>query len=249
MALWTMLWGCSAIEDAKDAVEGATDTTVVQASILGVQEPTDPNVATLIAATSFAPGTTATVFLADASNPDEMEDSPITGASVSVEAVSLTEGEPGLYTAAPDTGPPYDAGVSWSLSIDDGASHSASLVLPAPAADVFGTDAVVSHALGSPLSVPLGGLGFASSIVVVIGPSGTPTFSNNPETITELYEATKSEDVGTIEIPGDAFSEAGLHAVGVAGMEHSVADGLTDLNTILSKVRAGEMVFTPVDVN
>ena len=34
---------------------------------------------------------------------------------------------------------------------------------------------------------------------------------------------------------------------GVAGMEHSVADGLDDVNTVLSKVRAGEMVFYLVD--
>ncbi len=248
MVGWLALSGCAAIEDAKDAIAGATDTTVMQGSVLGVQPPTDPNLAPLLAGTGFEPGTSATVFLADASSPDELEDSPLTGASVQVESAVLSEGEPGLYTVAPDQGPAYEVGASWTISVDDGVAHAASLVLPAPAADVLGTDPVIDHAFGSPLAVALTGLGFASSIVVVITPSGTLSFNNTPQTIAELYDATKSEDVGTVEIPSDAFETTGLYAVGVAGMAHSEADGLTELNTLLSKVRAGEMVFTPVNV-
>nr|MBA2319596.1 hypothetical protein [Deltaproteobacteria bacterium] len=100
----------------------------------------------------------------------------------------------------------------------------------------------------TPITVDLAGRGYASAIVVVFGPDGAPTFGNQPESIGDLYESTLADTVESVEIPGSAFSDPGLHAVGVAGMSHSDADGLDALNTVLSKVRAGQMVFTPVTV-
>jgi hypothetical protein len=247
MLIAALLVGCDAIEDAQDAIDGVTNTTVVQSHVLAVQDPQDENLGLLLEGTGFEPGTSATVFLADASSADAMEDAPIIGAAVTVEGVDAPETEDGLYTFGPDAGPPYEVGATWTLVMNDGAEHRASFPLPPPAEGAVGTG-VVTQAAGAPLSVNLGGRGYASAVVVVIGPSGAPTFSNQPTTIDELYEASQSETVSLVEIPGDAFTETGLHAVGVSGMFHSEADGLTDLNTVLSKVRAGQMVFTPVTV-
>lgn len=252
VALW--LLGCEAVDDAKDAVEGATETTIVQASILAVQDPQDPTLGPLLANSPFAPGTTATVFVADASDPAGMENSPVAGAHVDVEGVVLDEKEDGLYAFTPDRGPQYEVGAAWVLTVDrsdEEGERTAVVELPAPAEDVLpatGVGGSVEHAMNTPLTIDLSGRGYASSIIAVIGPDGDLEYSNNPETITDLYEAMQSEDAGSFEVPADAFTEPGLYAVGIAGLQHTTAEDLDGLNTVISKVRAGEMVFWPVQV-
>lgn len=252
IALW--LLGCEAIDDAKDAVDGATETTIVQASILSVQDPQDPTLGPLIANSPFAPGTTATAFLADASSPTEMEDSPVAGAAVDVEGVTLDEKEDGAYAFTPDRGPRYAAGSSWVLSVDrgdDAGERTAVVELPAAAADALNATGVggsVEHTANTALTIDLTGRGYASSIIAVIGPDGDLEYSNNPESLMDLYEAMQSDEAGSFEIPATAFADTGLYAVGVAGLQHTTAEDLDGFNTVISKVRAGEMVFWPVNV-
>lgn len=248
------LVACNAIDDAKDAVDGATETTIVQGSILAVQDPQDDTIGPLLANSPFAPGTGATVFLADASDPSAMEDSPVEGASVDLEGAALDEREPGLYALTPDQGPDYVAGASWTLTIDrgdEGGVRTAMLTLPPAAEDALegtGIGGSVAHDANTPLTVDLSGRGYASSIVAVIAPDGSLAYSNQPEDIMDLYEAMKSDDAGSFDIPGTAFAQTGLYAVGVAGLQHTTADDLDGLNTVISKARAGQMVFWPVDV-
>ncbi len=252
IALW--LLGCEAIDNAKDAVDGATETTVIQASILSVQEPQDENLQALIQATAFSPGTTAAAFVADASSPTEMENSPVTGAAVDVEGVALDEKEDGAYAFTPDRGPRYAAGSSWVLTVDRGddeGERTAVVALPAPAADALNATGIggsVEHTANTALMVDLTGRGYASSIIAVIGPDGDLAYSNNPESLADLYDAMQSDEAGVFEIPASAFAETGLYAVGIAGLQHTTAEDLDGFNTVISKVRAGEMVFWPVNV-
>jgi hypothetical protein len=244
--------GCTAVDKAKDAVEGATETTVIQASVLAVQDPQDPTIQSLISLTPFAPGTSETVFLADASSPDSLEDSPIEGATASLEGVALQETGGGTYALDPIKGPAYDVGATWTTTVDigDGTARTAKVVLP-PAADPLPTAptslGAVSHAAGQPLTVDVGAA-FASSVVALIAPDGSVAFTNNPETIGDLYESTKSDTALPVEIPGSAFADSGIYALGVAGLAHTKADDLDGFNTIISKLRAGEMVWTPISV-
>ena len=252
VAIW--LLGCNAIEDAKDAVDGATETTILQASILAVQDPQDPTLGPLLENSPFAPGTAGTAFLADASSPSEMENSPVEGATVDVEGDPMPEKEAGFYAITPDAGPQYDVGALWTITIDRGdgeGPRTATVELPAPAENVLdatGIGGSVNHTAGTELSIDLTGRGYASSIVAVIGPDGELAYSNQPETLTELYDAMQSEEAGEFTIPATAFAEPGLYAVGIAGLNNTKADDLDGLNTVISKVRAGQMNFYPVNV-
>jgi hypothetical protein len=254
MLIVAMLFGCEAIDDAKDTIDGATERTVMQGTVLAVLDPQDPTIGPLLAASPFAPGTSATVMLADAAEVSEMADSPILGATVSVDGAALSEKGQGTYTITPDVGPDYVEGATWTIGIDRGdgeGERTAMVTLPPPASgvlDASGPGGTVPHTVGTALSADLSGFGYASAIVAVLAPDGSLAYSNEPKDINELYEALQSEDAGTVEIPADAFGAPGLYAVGIAGLEHTTADDVDGLNTIISKARAGQMVFWPVTV-
>ena len=94
------------------------------------------------------------------------------------------------------------------------------------------------------VNIDLTGQEFDSALVIVMLADGGVTYSNQPDGIREFYDFTHgSELVTTVEIPAEAFPSNGVYAIGVAGLTHTVAEDLTEMNTALTSIMAGKMVF------
>lgn len=247
MLLLPLLFGCSDLDDLKEKVEGYANPTVIEGIVLGVAE---PDFDFDLSGTEFDKGAAAVVFLADAASVDEIEDAPIAGATVhmlSESAGKLTmrnEGE-GRYSVTGDDGFEYKVGEDLDLSIELGDAASGASVRAPAAAEL---ELAETHTPGANLSVDLTGQGFDSALIVVFdASSGEITFSNQPETIKEVYDFTHGGSGGVaVDIPGSAFAGESLFAVGVAGLVTAGEDDFTDANTLLSAYMAGKMKFFPV---
>jgi hypothetical protein len=243
------LLGCDAFHKAFSSLDGISQSTVVQGAVMAVELPDDDRIAPLLEGTDFAPGVAVTAFIADASSVTDLANAPISNALVTVDG-NVSETIPsqgsGLYASDPSSSDlVYEDGGSWTLGIDVGGDPGlAALALPAAAS----FDVPQTHGANESLIVDLTGQGFDSSIVIVIDDSGNLTFNNLPQDIKGLYDQMQLEEAGAITIPGSAFPGAGFYAVGVAAMAHTSADDLDGMNTLLSGVRTGKMVMTPVVV-
>jgi hypothetical protein len=243
------LLGCDAFHKAFSSLDGLTTTTVMQGAVLGVELPSDERLAPLLEGTDFAPGLAVTVFVADAGSVTDLANAPISNAVVTVDG-NVTEAIPsqgqGLYASDPSQSAlEYDDGAVWTIDANvSGNVGSAVLGLP-PAASF---DVPATHDANQAISVDLTGQGFASAVVVVIDQDGNVTFTNVPTDIKGLYDQMQQDEVGLVQIPGTAFAGNGLYAVGVAAMDHTVPDDLVELNTLLSGVRTGKMILSPVVV-
>jgi hypothetical protein len=241
--------GCDSLLDIQDKVDGYTDQFVVQAIYLGLEEPTDPDLAAALDAGggNFDQGSTFTVFLADAGQVSEIENAPITGAVGSLlspanGSVELTDEGNGKYTAMAEDGLVYTGGETVTLQVTQGgAQHKARV--DAPAAPTLALPE--THSKGTALAINLEGQGFDSALVVVLDMgSGSVTWSNEPSGIGELYDMTHGDGGGaSVAIPASALSAASLYAVGVAGMVHADPDTFDEVNTALSTMMAGKLIF------
>ena len=105
------------------------------------------------------------------------------------------------------------------------------------------------HTPDTELVAPFTQGNFTYAIVVVIdSQSGELTYSTEPKTIKDVYDASRgSEPVTQVTIPPRAFPAQSLYMVGIAGTSHSVReDVLSGMNTLLSSGMAGKMQFFPV---
>ncbi len=238
-----MLQGCDFFNQVKDKVKGLTNPLVAQGMVLGVQSPEIDGLD--LEGSGFAAGTAVTVFLADAAGVSDLEDVPVTGAQVDVEGSALLDTETGAYVLGPGTGPAYSVGSVWEIFTDiDGDLGSALVELPAE--PVFSVPS--THAVGESLELDLSGQEFHSALVVVVNvASGEVSYSNEPEDIRGFYDFSHgSSEAELVEIPGTAFPDMGAYAVGVAGMVHTKAADFDGMNTALSSIMAGQMVFQPL---
>ena len=245
----TML-GCDAFQNAKNTIEGLTDPVVAQGLILGVDEPDSPQIQGFLEGTDFSTGTAVSIFLGDANNVANIADAPIIGAIVTIDSgpavVAANADGSGVYTVAPDaSGLTYVVDAVWDIYLDTGREDIgvASPLLP-PAA---WPDVPVQHTTLAPMNIDLTGMGFDSSLIVVIDSNGALTFSNEPTSPQEVYDASTGDDkVGLEVIDASAFPFAGVYAVGVAGLLKTDADQESSINTVLSSFMAGKMEFYAV---
>lgn len=247
-ALLFLATGCDLFDESKEILSGLTNPLVVQGMVLGIEAPDAEGID--LEGTDYEEGTLMVAFLADAANVDEIEDAPVTGASVRLEgdvmgSIEATEAGGGSYTITPDQGVAYVDGADWTMVVGvDGELSTATLRL----AEEVTLTVPEQHSQDSPISLDLTAGAYDSALVVVLdGRSGEITYSNEPAGVKEYYDFTHStETVGVVEIPGEAFPEQSLYAVGVAGMLNSGADDLDGMNTLLSAVMVGKMKFFPV---
>ena len=211
--------------------------------VLGVESPDIDGLD--LEGTGFDAGTAVTVFLADAAGVSDLEEVPVTGAQVDLEGSALTDTSTGAYVLGAEAAPTYAPGSVWELFTDiEGEVGSALVELPAATVVSVPT----SHGVADALEIDLTGQGFHSALVVVIElTSGEVSYSNEPQDIREFYDFTRgSGEVETLDIPGTAFPAMGAYAVGVAGMVHTKAADFEGMNTVLSSIMSGQMVFAPV---
>lgn len=234
------------IEDVKNVVDGLTNPIVTQGIVLGVQEPDDPALADIVSTTDLGKGTAVTVFLADAANAEEIESAPVSGAQVTVDGsdvVDATEQEAGVYSVDPGV-LAYKVDDVWTVEVQVEGEKEVGLIpvlLPA-AADL---DPPSQIEPGTDVALDFSGMGFASALVVVLNSQGDVTWTNEPDSASEVLGITQSEgDLTELVVPGaDAFPKDDLYALGVAGMVHSKDTDIENMNTVLSSLMAGKMRF------
>jgi hypothetical protein len=238
--------GQEQIDDLQDTLDGLTNPLVVQGLILGVAEPDSEEID--LSQTDFSKGTAVTVFAADAASVNEIENAPVTGASISVKigeqaAVDLEEAGGGAYkVAGEEVG--YNASAMAELSVGIGDSAAgAQVMLPPPA-----NATLPEQHDGSELVIDLSSQEFDQILVVVFDAgSGEVTFSNEPKDVMELYEFSTADDAGAgVTIPASAFPGESVYAVGIAGLVKGDSDNFSSMNTALSSIQAGQIKFYPV---
>lgn len=235
--------GCDLFEEVKETYEGLTDPLVVQSVIVGVEiDGVDPAVVDEL---NFEAGVAGTVFLADAKSASDLENAPITGASVSINGTNLGDTGEGAYTLEPGV-LTYANGATWTLdALIGNEASSADFVLPPPPNASIPT----VHVKGQAMTVSLAGQGFDVIVGVVAEVvSGEVTWSNEPEDISDIYNLATGNGAESIDIPGEAFPNSGAYVIGISGLTTSQADKLDNMNTALSNIAAGKMRLYPVAV-
>jgi len=236
------------INDITDEIEGLTNPLVVQSAFLGVAEP-DAGDDIDLSGTEFEKGSGITVFLADAASIDEMDEAPVSGAGVKLRIgdtpiYDLIEAEDdGRYTLTGEDGLEYEATADAVLTMGiSGSQSSMSTVLPPPP----DLDFEPQGSTGEALAINLAGTEYDQVLAVVIDGEGEVTWSNQPEDIRAWYEFANEEDGGqSFEIPGEAFKRDGAYLVGVAGLVRADDASFENMNTALSSLLAGQILFQP----
>lgn len=248
-SLMFLLVGCTAIADLKDDVQGATSPLVLEGLVLGIAPPTSAEVD--LTGTAFEDGAAAVATIADASSVDGLDEAPIEGAEVALllesggRVVMVDEGG-GRYTCTAADGLTYTDGDSATLSVDyPGEDTTSSAQVQLPRAPTVSFPASVPR--GQPLHVDLAGQSFDNALVVVVdAATGETSWSNYPTTIEDMYNLTHGSGSLTVDVPGTALAEESIYLVGVAGLVNAEQDSLTNLNTLLSALTAGRLVFSAV---
>ncbi len=241
----SLLAGCDQLEDVKETIEGLTDPLVVEAFLIGAAEPETDLID--LEETAFADGASLRAFLADATSLEDLEAGALDGAAISIKSASLgtlellSEGG-GLYTANGQDGLEYFAAEDYVISANyDGENHTVAVTAP----QTVQIELPETHTAGEKLLVDLTDYDYDAVLVAVLDvQTGDITYSNEPDGIQEMYDFTHQTDtVKRHEIPGSAFSQPSVYAVGVAGMRNAGVDDYTDMNTGLSSFMVGQMRF------
>jgi hypothetical protein len=232
--------GCAWFKKAKDTVEGALEPIVAVGFVIRVDPFEDPALADM--ELDLEVGVAGTVFLADARDVADLENSPVDGATLEATAcdqmAEMGEVESGTYLLEP--GSQLDGCAQTALEITRTDSDPATVLpitIPPAPAFIIPRD----HTAGTPIDLPFADTDFESALVVVIdGSTGDVTFSNEPEGITETYQFIKGTgEVTNITIPGEAFREDTVHAVIVTGLVSTPNSQLVEANTVLSTIAGG----------
>ncbi len=263
------------LKDIQDEYSDITNTFVAAGTILGVEEPDfndfmqeelciDPETLP-IDSSMYEQGNQALVFLAQAELSADINDSqPVTGAEISISSdngdisgVMMEEGEvPGQYSAGAEQGLEYSNSIV-TFTIDSGAEEAHTLSVDAPPAASM--DSIPrENDVENPVTVDLVGQGFHSALMMVINvETGEMSYDNLPQEVEEMYYLAHPEgallgeetpEVDSVELPGSAFPESGLYAVGVAGLRAAGSDDMDNINLLLSGMIGGKFAFTPVCV-
>lgn len=263
------------IKDFQDEYSDITNTFVAAGTILGVDEPDfsefmqdelciEPDTLPIDSA-MYEKGNKALVFLAQAELSANISDSqPITGATILISSdngeinnVKMEEGEiDGQYTASTEEGLEYTSSFI-SFTIDSGAEEEHTLSVDAP--PTASLDSIPNdNTNDSPIDVDLTGQGFHSALMMVINvETGEMSYDNLPQEVEEMYSLAHPEgsflgedtpEIDSVALPGSAFSEDGLYAVGVAGLRAAGSDDMNNINLLLSGMIAGKFSFKPVCV-
>ena len=240
---FAFIGGCDLFDEVKETYEGLTNPLVVQSVVVGVEvDGVDPAVVDEL---NFEAGVAGTVFLADAKSASDLDNAPISGAAVTINAVSLADTGEGAYTLEPGA-LTYTNGATWTLEALIGTDSSSATFVPPPPPNA--TIPTV-HVKGQPLNVSLAGQGFDVIVGVVADvATGEVTWSNEPEDISDIYNLATGNGDESIDIPGDAFPNSGAYVIGISGLTTSRTDQLDNMNTALSNIASGKMRLYPVAV-
>lgn len=244
MLVLLSLLGCAEI---KETFEGLTNPMVALGFMVGVEPPEDERID--LSGTRFEQGASALAMLADAAEADQMDEAPVTGASVAMMLdahgrVDMPESGGGAYAADASDGLVYEEGDTATLSATYGDETSSIAMRLPPSPDIVLPD---NTAAGSGMTVDLSGQGFDNVLVFVMdATTGEVTFENTPTGIEDLYDLAHGDSEVVVPIPPKAIARESVYAVGVAGLKNADAADVENANTALSAFVAGRVAFKAV---
>jgi hypothetical protein len=247
--LLLMLGGCDIIElimNVQETVEDLTNPVIIQSTFIGVGAP-PPDVAFPEDAEI---GPLIKAYLADTTRSSDLADSPVSGAMAMIQVgnadpIMMPEGgggdEPPGYSAGVEQGLEYVVGAQALLTIEtDDILASATWPLP----DGLDFDIPCRVDLLEDLIVVMDGPDYHSPLVTVLNEEGVITWSNFPKDIDAAVDWVNGGGFATVEVPGaQAFSEAGLHIIGIAPMQRANSGSFEGANISLSAYMLGQMRF------
>jgi hypothetical protein len=233
---------------ACDKIEGLTNPLVAEALVLGIEEPSTPELDP--GAAGLEPGVGATVFLADAKQVDDLEEAPITGADVvysdSAGTFSMEEDDFGEYRVSSVDEQDFEYVADGDAEVRatvDGEDHAMTVRKPGP----IDLAVPLQHPAGQPLVLDGSGADIDNLLVVVFrADTGEVVFSNRPTSVRDYYDLGHSSGEVTVEVDGEALSGETLYGVGAAGLTNGDESEFEGVNTLLSAIMAGEMRFYPL---
>lgn len=243
-----LLHGCDRLAAIERLVAERSSPLVAQAVVLGTELPAGID----LPAEDGWYASAAHVFLANVSDPSELAEAPVTGASVVLRAgddgYPLPEGDDGEYRVTDAEGFAYAPGTEVELAAHVGdATGTLSVELPgAPEAQVPTT-----HAGLEPMPVSIDDEDATQVLAATfLLDRGLLTWDNLPDDVAATYEFTHPESpVRAVEIPAEAFKYRGTYAVGVAGMHVADDEDVAGMNTTLSSLVAGRFAVHLVSVS
>jgi len=246
MMVWMLMFACD-LGEIRDQIDGITSPLVAEGLVLGVAQPLDDRID--LSELGYDPGANATVFLADASDPSELDEALVSGATVTASTgdsmAELPERESGVYVTDPLSGLAYTPGRTLTITAElDDRDGTGSLELTEGA----GIGAVEDHTAGAALEIDVTGKGYTASLVTVFDTvTGQLTYSNEPTTAQGIYELTRgTQELTIVTVPAEAFPGDSVYALGFAGLVHTGQDDFDGMNTVLSGIVAGRLEFVPV---
>lgn len=246
LALLPLLGACDFFESIGDAIDGAVDPIVAVGVVAVVEDPVGlPEGLDL--PEGFDAGVSATMFLADARNVTELDQAPISGASLEVrgcgERAALTDLGQGAYgLAGAQLGCEEDALVVGRTDVDPPAR------LPVTVPASLDPDMPPLTEAGVDMVLDLSGADWTGAVVVVADLSdGAVTYTSRPDDIVGWYELLRGQqDLSAVAIPGSAFREDAVHVVGITGLVRTPGGELEEVNTVLSTVAGGREIVRVV---
>ncbi|MFN7143299.1 MAG: hypothetical protein ACK4YP_05950 [Myxococcota bacterium] len=241
-----------------DAVEDLADPVVAQGIYLGLDVP-ESFQDDLAEAEGFEYAALCNVFLAYLSDPSELANAPVEGATIKLRSpangtLTFREAEdtdgnvvPGKYTLDSTDGLVYEAGDAPVISFEqDG--EEARLQVSAPEAPEVETPGVVERE--ETVVVDLSAYDYQNAVAASYDlDRSTLRWTNLPESVDDTYAFTHDEGpIDSILMPGEAFLRKGPHVVGVAGMEIADPNSFSGVNTTLSAFLAGRLTVRLVSV-
>ncbi|MBJ94199.1 MAG: hypothetical protein CMP23_06930 [Rickettsiales bacterium] len=248
LSLALALSGCSEIDDY-------FSTVAAQALFIGLDDPSSAQSIGLDPA--LANGATATVFLAKARSLESIsanlfDDADSVSISDSTTSVTLSPRGNGLYSvdSGEDEALSYVIGRSYSIDVyEEGRLHSAEMLAPPPPSLTGIPDAQAgsTHPAGSELQINMGQQ-FDNYLVLVSDESGSITYSNRPEEVSDYLDWIGGSSVfTTITVPGSAFPASGTgYIVAVAGIRRASDSAFDNFNPLVSNLAMGSLAVSPV---
>jgi hypothetical protein len=239
------------IQVALEELEGVTENTIIEGLILGVEVPDIAGVS--LEDIDWHTTAQATVFVADTTAIEEVDEALVEGASVFVESpddnLKMREESGGKYLLTTEDGLDYQDNSLVSIVARLGGVPREMRVRTPPAPALPATADITAL---SPLDIDLTGQGYPLSMAVVFDiETGTMTWSSEPESVEAFYELAHPDgelipadsETPRAKIPPEAFPWDGAYAIGVAGLAVSQVDDFTEVNTSLSTLMAGKFAF------
>jgi hypothetical protein len=224
-------------------------SVLAQGTLLDVELRVDPAFASVLERADILPGTTATVFVADAADRDgTLEEAAVEDALVFVNGDERVQAEnlgEGNYVV-PAGELSWQVDEEWTVEVIAGATDG---VLRGTLPEGMVLVPPLQHRANTPVPFDLTGRPYDAVFFVVVDEDGETTWSNEPTTAEE-YAAllTDPPPMGPTEVPGSAFPRPGVYAMGIGGLRFADPATFDGLATDASGLMAGRMVFHPMTV-